>query len=282
MFRVPAPRHLAGVFLAAVLVAALPVSARAQYRPLPTTSYSTANNPVGEPYWIEFAVNWWNPQPDILISSESLGIPGTDIDVQADLGVEKKSTYELALVLRPGKKHKFRFNYIPMKYDADTTLTGEIIFNGIKYPVNATVGTLLEWKTYRLGYEWDFIAQPRWFIGTVLQVKWTDINFELNSPIGTEFARAKAPIPAIGVIGRAWVTTRVAITGEFSAFKLPDTIDTRYGGHDYEWDVSGLVNITKNLGAQAGWRSHDFAYVVEADRGSAKLDGFYFGGVVRY
>ena len=282
MFRVTAPRVLAGLFLAPIVVAALPAPAMAQYRPLPTTSYSTANNPVGEPYWIEFAFNLWNPAPEIVISSESLGIPGTDINVQANLGIEKKSTYEIALVLRPGKKHKFRFNYIPMKYDADTTLTGEIIFNGIRFPVNTQVDTLLEWKTYRVGYEWDFVSKPRWFIGTVLQVKWTDINFELNSPIGTEYAKAKAPIPAIGVIGRAWVTKHVAITGEWSAFKLPDTIDERYGGHDYEWSVNGTVNFTRNFGAQAGWRSHDIAYHVEADRGSAKLDGFYFGGVVRY
>jgi hypothetical protein len=282
MFRVPAPRVLAGVLLAAIVAAAPAAPALAQYRPLPAASYATANYPVGEPYWVEFAVNLWNPQPDIVISSESLGIPGTDIDVRANLGIEKKSTYELSLTLRPGRKHKFRFNYIPMKYDADTTLTGEIIFNGIKFPVNAQVGTLLEWKTYRLGYEWDFLSKPRWFIGTVLQVKYTDINFELESPIGSEFARAKAPIPAIGVIGRAWVTRRVAITGEFSAFKLPDDIDVDYGGHYYEWDVNGMVNITKNLGAQAGWRSHDLAYVVEDDRGSAKFDGFYFGGVVRF
>ena len=43
-----------------------------------------------------------------------------------------------------------------------------------------------------------------------------------------------------------------------------------------------MVNLTKNLGAQIGWRSHDFAYEAELDRGSAKFDGIYFGGVVRF
>jgi len=282
MFRVPAPRVLAGLFLAAVIVAAPPAPAAAQYRPLPTASYAAANNPVGEPYHIEFAFNIWNPEPNIVIASESLGIPGTDINVKADLGVEKKSTYEIRLVLRPGKKHKFRFNYIPLKYDSDTTLTGEIIFNGIKFPVNTTVGTLLEWKTYRVGYEWDFVSQPRWFLGVLLEAKFTDVNFELNSPIGNEFVRARAPIPAIGVVGRAWVTSYASITGEFSAFKLPDEIDTDYGGHYYEWDIYGMVNFTKNLGAQVGWRSHDLAYIAKDDRGDAELKGFYFGGVVRF
>ena len=43
-----------------------------------------------------------------------------------------------------------------------------------------------------------------------------------------------------------------------------------------------MVNFTKNLGARVGWRSHDFAYKAEYDRGSAKLDGLYFGGVARF
>jgi hypothetical protein len=282
MIRVPASRVLAGLFLAAALIALPATAAQAQYRPLPAGNFSASNNPVGEPYNVEFAINWWTPSPNIVLSSESLGIPGTDIDVQANLGIERQSTYEFRLVLRPGRKHKFRFNYIPQKYESDTTLTGEIIFNGIKFPVNTTVGTLLEWKTYRIGYEWDFLSKPRWFAGVILEAKFTDINFELNSIIGNEFVRARAPIPAIGVIGRGWVTKNVSITGEFTAFKLPDDIDARYGGHYYEWDIYGMVNFTKNLGAQVGWRSHDFAYSAENDHGSATMRGIYFGGVVRF
>lgn len=282
MIRVSAPRVFASLLLASGMVVVMGSPAVAQYRPMPTTSSGTANNPVGEPYNVEFAFNLWSPDPSIVIASESLGIAGTPINVKADLGVERKMTYEFRLVLRPGRKHKFRFNYIPIKYDADTTLTGEIIFNGIKFPVNTQVGTVLEWKTYRVGYEYDFLSKPRWFIGGVLEAKFTDVNFELNSPIGTEYARARAPIPAIGVIGRAWVTTYASVTAEFTAFKLPDEIDADYGGHYYEWDIYGTVNFTRNLGAQVGWRSHDLDYVAEQDSGSASLRGFYFGGVARF
>jgi hypothetical protein len=282
MTRVPAPRVLSGLFLAAIMVAAPVAPAAAQYRPLPAGNFAAANDPVGEPYHIEFGVNWWTPSPDIVIASESLGIPGTDIALQANLGIEKQSTYEMYLVLRPGRKHKFRFNYIPQKYEADTILSGEIIFNGIRFPVSTQVGTLLEWKTYRLGYEYDFLSKPRWFVGFILEAKFTDINFELDSIIGNEYVQARAPIPAIGVIGRGWVTKNVAITGEFTAFSLPDDIDAAYGGHYYEWDIYGMVNFTRNVGARVGWRSHDFAYEAESDHGSAKFDGIYLGGVVRF
>ena len=282
MIRVPAPRVLASVFLVVIVVAGLTVPAEAQYRPLPTSGYGAGSNPKGEPYHIEVAFNFWNPDPNIVIASESLGIPGTDIDVRADLNLERKMTYEVRLVLRPAKKHKFRFNYIPLKYDSSTTLTGDIIFNGIRYRINTQVRSLLEWKTYRFGYEWDFISNPRGFFGVILEGKYTDVNVELQSAIGTEFARAQAPIPALGVTGRVYVTSYASITGEFSAFKLPDSIDENYSAHDYEWDVYGTFNFTKNVGVQAGYRYHDLAYRVESDRGDVKLGGLYFGGVARF
>ena len=40
------------------------------------------------------------------------------IDAVADLGIEKKQIPELRIVLRPGRKHKFRINYLPMSYSA--------------------------------------------------------------------------------------------------------------------------------------------------------------------
>jgi hypothetical protein len=282
MTRVSAPRVLASLFLAAILLCTVTPRAVAQYRPLPAGSYATGNNPLGEPYHVEFAFNLWNPEPNIVIASESLGIPGSDIDVRADLGVEKQTTYEFRLVLRPGKKHKFRFNYIPLTYDAGTKLTGEIIFNGIKYPVSTTVNTKLQWRTYRIGYEYDFVSNARGFFGMVLEAKLTDINFELTSPIGTEFARAQAPIPAIGAIGRVYIARYASVTGEFTALKIPSSIDASYGGHYYEWDIYGTVNFTKNLGAQVGWRSHDIAWLAKEDSGSASLRGLYFGGVARF
>jgi hypothetical protein len=237
---------------------------------------------VGEPYYVEFAYNIWSPAPRIVLSSESLGIAGTDINVQADLGVETQRTHEFRLVLRPGRKHKFRFEYLPLKYEADTTLTGEIIFNGIRFPVATQVGTLLEWKTYRIGYEWDFVSRSWGFVGMILQAKFIDANVELDSVIGSEYVRVRAPLPAIGAIARVYIARYASITGEFTGFKLPDSIDEDYGGHDYEWNIYGTVNFTKNFGAQVGWRAQDFAYRVEQDRGSADLDGIYFGGVVRF
>ncbi len=94
--------------------------------------------------------------------------------------------------------------------------------------------------------------------------------------------RARAPIPALGAIGRVYVAPNISITGEFSGFRLPESIDEDYRAKYYDFDIYGTVNFTDNVGAQAGYRSFDVFYRVEEDEGTLKLKGLYLGGVVRF
>ena len=282
MTRTPAWCLSCSLLMAVVLIAGLALPAQAQYRPLPSSGYGAGAAPKGEPYHVEAAFNLWNPTPDFVISSESLGIPGTEIDVQADLAVQQEKKFEFRLVLRPAKKHKFRFHYLPLAYEATTTLTADIIFNGIRYPLSTQVESKMEWKTYRIGYEWDIISRPQGFFGIILEAKYTDASIQLRSPFGVEFARARAPIPALGAIGRVYIARIASITGEFTGFSLPSSIDPDYQAHYYDWDIYGTVNFTNNFGAQVGYRSLSLGYVAKQDKGDATLAGLYFGGVARF
>jgi len=278
------------VFLVTCLLAGAAATSHAQYRPLPrpgtTTSSSSSKAPVNEPYHVEVSFNFWDPVPDFVVSSESLGIPGTSIDVQADLAVQKKMMYEIRAVLRPGKRHKFRFHYLPMAYTGQTTLSTELVFNGIRFPVSAEVATDFRWNTYRIGYEGDFISRDWGYIGVILEAKYTDARVELSSPVlGREFVQARAPIPAIGIAARVYPVKWVAITGEFTAFKLPQGLKGLPAGIEaqyVDWDINGTVNFTHNFGAEIGYRTLDLRYSVEKDNGQARLKGLYFGGVARF
>src|SRR6188508_3796435 len=90
--------------LVAGLCAASP--AEAQYGAPRNTDRAT-----GETYHAEIAASFWFPTPQIVISSESLGIPGDDVDFVNTLGLTKSRFRQLKVVLRPGTKHKFRFEY---------------------------------------------------------------------------------------------------------------------------------------------------------------------------
>jgi hypothetical protein len=279
------------LLLVSCLLAGAAGTAHAQYRPLPSPTATkspgtSGSDPINEPYHVEVAFNLWNPLPEFIVSSESLGIPGTNIDVQADLSIQQKQMYEFRVVLRPGKHHKFRFHYLPMAYSGQTTLSTEIIFNGIKFPVSTDVATDFRWNTYRIGYEGDFVSKSWGYVGVILEAKLTDARVELNAPvIGREFVEARAPIPAIGLTGRVYPVKWLAITGEFTAFKLPEGIQgipTGTEAHYFDWDINGTVNFTHNFGVEVGYRTLDLRYSVEQDNGQARLKGLYFGGVARF
>lgn len=267
----------AAISVLCVAFGLLASTARAQYAPRGVSDRAT-----GETYHVEIGGYFWNPTPDIAISSESLGIIGSRIDFVTDLGIEKTRFKQLKVVLRPGKKHKFRFEYTPISYQAVGTLRANIVFNGINYPVALPVTTDLQWKAYRFGYEWDMIYRDRGFFGLVLEAKYTDVQATLTNVIDTEFVRAQAPIPAVGAIGRVYVAPNISITGEFTAFKWPDSIDANYRAKYYDFDLYGTVNFTDHVGAQLGYRSFNVLYKVDNDQGELLLKGPYFGGAVRF
>jgi hypothetical protein len=266
----------ASIFVCCLLFG-LTARADAQYAPRQISDPAT-----GEKYHVELAGDFWFPTPDITITSEALGIVGSRIDFVTDLGIEKTRFKQMKVVLRPGQKHKLRFEYTPISYEAVGSLKANIIFNGILYPVSLPVATDLKWKAYRFAYEYDFVTRDRGFFGLVLETKYTDVQATLSNVLDTEFVSAKAPIPTIGAIGRVYVAPNISITGELSGLASGGLFGEDYKAHYYDFDLYGTVNFNDYVGAQVGYRSFNVFYHIKEDEGALLLKGLYFGGVVRF
>ena len=256
-------------------------SAHAQYRPRPLNDPST-----GESFHIEADATWWPTSSDITVQAAGggalSGLLGTNIDAKRDLGFTDQRFPILNLQLRPARSHHFRLQYIPIQYTGNFTLQRDLVFNGIRFPANIPVNSAFDWKAYRFGYQYDFIVKNRGFGGFIIEAKYTDIRADLRSPIVSEFAHARFPVPALGGIARVYVVPNISITGEVTGFKIPDSIDDRYRAHYVDFDLYGTVNLTNNIGAQIGYRSLDLGYLIKKDTGSLTLKGLYFGAVARY
>jgi hypothetical protein len=262
--------------LAGLLLCASP--ARGQFQP------RLLEEPAIDARWIvEGFAGFWNPGSEMFISSESLGIPGTDIDFKNDLGLTDRRFGNLRLTLRPAMKHKFRFERIPITYEeGPVTVARDIIFNGQRYAVGVPVNWEVEWKAYRFAYEYDFLVRNRGFVGVVVEAKYTNVKATLATPFFDEFAHARAPVPALGGIGRYNIAPNISITGEVTGFRLPHGISEDYRAHYADVDIYGTINLNRYVGAQFGWRRLDVGYVAEEDTGDFDLKGLYFGVVARY
>ena len=268
--------------LAAVMIAwAAPASGQFKPRPMGEPS-------VGGTYHIEAAASFWTPSADVLFASTELGIPGSQIDFKRDLGLTDQRFPSFQLQLRPGRKHKFRFQYVPIKYEQSAVLRQDIIFNGQRYRLGLPVNSSLLWKAYRFGYEYDFIARDKVFAGFILEAKYTDVTAELTLPIRqlNEYTRAYAPIPAIGGIVRVYATPNLSITADITGFSVPqslaDSLSPGSSAHYVDVDIFGTWNFTNLIGAQVGFRSLDMGFAYDANEGAFTLKGMYFGVVARY
>ena len=274
--RIPSWRRVVCCVAALVTVLGGAGIANAQYRPAGELA-------VGEKYHVEGAIAFWNADPDLTVSSEALGIPGDDVDLVNDLGIEQKKLRTLNLVLRPATKHKFRFEYLPLKYEAEAIVPREFVFNGLRYRVGLPVNTSADLTTYRFGYEYDFLYFSRGYVGALFDLKYTDVDVTLNSPIGTAFTRQVAPIPGIGGTGRGYLAKNVSVTGEVTYFRIPQNLGKdEWGGRYLEYDFYGTVNFNQYVGAQIGLRSIHAEYFEDLDAGDLRFRGWYFGGVFRY
>ena len=101
------------ILAALTLVAIAPPLRRPSFAP-------AAEDAVGENYHIEVSYGWWDAEPELIVNSESLGILGTDVDLVSDLGIEKHRLGKLDIVLRPAKKHRLKFEHLPITYERDS------------------------------------------------------------------------------------------------------------------------------------------------------------------
>jgi hypothetical protein len=244
---------------------------------------------LGDKYTIEGGADFWFPTADLTVASGGsgalAGIPGTDINAKRDLGLADKNLPQLNLVLKAGRRHKLRVQFVPIKYEQSAILSRQVDFNGQRYAVGVPVNSTLDWKALRLGYEYDFVIKSRGYGGFIIEDKQTDVRVDIATPLSnppTQFAHARAPIPALGGVARYWIVPRLNVTADVTGFKIPDSVDDRYNAHYVDIDVYGTLNATKTVGIKVGYRSIDLGYKFKEDTGTLKLKGAYVGVVARY
>jgi hypothetical protein len=282
-------RGAAITLLAAATAVAVPVPARAQ-----GAKDGAAQQPPGERYHAEFATGVWHPTLAGNFSSDALSLVGSQIDFGKDLGFASSTVATMNLVLRPGKKHRFRAEFSPVQYAADTTFSRIITFAGVPFPVSLPIHSTLRWRTWRFGYEYDFIYRKWGFVGALFEARMTRLDASLSSSVLGGVTSGSAILPSIGIVGRAYVVPRVAMNFEFSGFcalhspggefamKCKPDANPDYQATYFDWNIYGTVNLSRYVGAQVGWRRQTTTLDFGTDRGALAFQGFWLGGVVRY
>jgi hypothetical protein len=229
----------------------------------------------------EFNMLFFSPTPDLVLQSGDLtaatGI--TNIDFVEEFGIERTSFPEIRFTA--GRSHKFRFRYVPVTYEAETTIQRTITFRGQTFTVGVPASTDIDWDIWTFGYQWDFVSLERGFAGLVVDLKYNTLDASIASTaLATPAATAqKAPIPTIGIAGRGFPHPMVSVGGEFSGL----TVNSGdFEASAYDFDINGAVTFGRHVGVQGGYRSITVDFLIDDDLGDLKLQGPYVGAVVRF
>lgn len=261
-------------------LALLLVSARAEAQFAPPRDVVPA-----EDFHVELGLMFWQPEPELTLTTGD-SLAGT-VDFVQDFGIAEERFNEFRVVLRPARKHKIRFAYVPIKYDQDAVLQRTIIFQNVRFPATASATADIKWDVYRIGYEWDFVALPRGFVGVIGEVKYNKVDATVSAagsvfgqPINVSGAvQQNAPVPTIGGIARGYLGDYVSVTGEFTGFKFDRD---EFGGKFYDFDIYGAAHLGKYVGVQVGYRSMDVDFQTDEEDGVMTMKGPYFGGFLRF
>jgi hypothetical protein len=275
-------RLVAVVLLAFIF---MPSQAGAQFRvPDPAS---------GERFAVELGLMFWSPNPEIRVQTGALAAIGeTEVDLVQEFGIDNKRFNEFRSVLKAGRKHKVRISHVMMEYHESAILQRTFIFGGQVFPISAPATADLEWRLWRFGYEWDFVAMDRAVIGLITELKYNDISTTLSAlGFGSEVTEVTAPMPTIGGIARVYPHKQFSVTVEYTGFKMPgfigDKISDSLQGDDFDasqsdFDFYGTLSFGRHVAAQGGYRSLTADYLVDQDAGDLKMKGWYFGGLVRF
>jgi hypothetical protein len=238
-----------------------------------------------EDFHTELAMMWFTPKPELTLTTGN-ALVGT-VDFVQEFGIAEEKFREIRTVIKPGRKHKIRFAYLPIKYEESAVLQRNVTFQNVTFPVSANATSAIKWDLYRFGYEWDFVRRSHGFVGVITELKYNKVQATVGAS-GVMSGQAqtltasvdqRAPIPTIGGVARGYIGKYASVTGEFTGLKADrDTFRAKF----YDFDISAAGHLGKNGGVQAGYRSITVDFLVDDDAGVMKMKGPYVGAFVRF
>ncbi len=191
----------------------------------------------------------------------SIGSPGTDIDLEDELGLDKTdSAFRLDGYYRFAPKHQINFSVFDLSRTASTQIQEDISWNNTVFVVDTVLTTDFDLAIYKVDYTWRFKQRDNWYLGLTGGLYIGDFDFDLFTTNVDLFDRggATAPLPVIGLRGEYDFSERWTFRadGEFFFLEYQDfdgSLYDVYAGLEYSFSEHmgigvGVNTVRMNLG----------------------------------
>lgn len=147
---------------------------------------------------------------------ESLALPGTELDVEDDLGLDDSELMPQAeLTLLPGDHHLIRLSGLSTRRSAQKVIEEEIFFDDEVYEPGERVDSELNLTLFGLTYGYRFLVRDRAELTATfgIQIASVEANAVVRSRVLREAESGVAPLPLLGVEGRYDFTDHWSMEG---------------------------------------------------------------------
>lgn len=230
-----------------------------------------------------FSVGAFSQDADVAVYAAAQGRPGADISLD-DLGVDERDTSWLL-------NYSYRFSenwllsasaYI-FDVDGSRTISKSIDFDGVEFPIGATVNTNFEVQTYIADVMYRAYSSDRaeLFIGGGVHVLDLKTEFSADAFLGEETASTSeasedllAPLPNLRMQGLYAISPKWTVSGTLGWLSLK--YDDYEGAFTY---IRARTNyrITDRFDLGLGYQYLDIDFTNNRERGEVGLDAQFSG-----
>lgn len=180
--------------------------------------------------WIELGL--YQPTVDSLvqIGNDQTGQSGTILDLESDLNLKRrKALPSMSAGLPITKSIDLVVDFYQLSRRNSTQIDEEVDYDGVIYPINATLETEFNSTIYRVAASYNAIDTATLKVGISLGAHLTDfktsIGGDITNPDGSvQFVRRQrkllAPLPTLGISASIEVTPKVSLSGRIDALSL--------------------------------------------------------------
>lgn len=207
--------------------------------------------------WLDVGAFAAHVDSDLRFDNETLGIEGTRVDFERDLGLDSSRVLPKASAgVRILKRFRIEADYFQLSRSGDITLAGSLNIDDTTFPVNAEVHSNFKTNIYRLAVGYSLVRNDNAEFGVSAGAHVSSAKFHIRGEgplgLGLEEHRSKsAPLPNLGVYGSVKLFGPVSLQGNADAFAMKAG---HYKGRLFDGQVALNYRFARNFGAGLGYR----------------------------
>lgn len=208
----------------------------------------------------------------------------TLIDLESDLELSKREALpDLSIGTRLGRKWRIEGEVFTLQRKGQKSLSRDIVFDGVTYPVSATLDSKFSSQIYRLTVGYSILRNEKSELGAAIGAHLTNFSIALKGTgsVGETTASTQArrkevlaPLPTVGLYGSTEIVPKLRLSGQidYLSLKIGD-----YDGRLVNLQAGAAYSVTRNLRLGMMYRRVDYRLKINKEAYTGRVDYTFDG-----